>query len=47
MKVMKGYKTELDLNNAQKTLCLKACGVARFVYNWLRHEVACVAVGAT
>jgi putative transposase len=34
MKVMKGYKTELDLNNAQKTLCLKACGVARFVYNW-------------
>jgi putative transposase len=34
MKVMKGYKTELDLNNAQITACLKACGTARFVYNW-------------
>jgi putative transposase len=34
MKVMKGYKTELDLNNAQRTLCLKACGTARFTYNW-------------
>ncbi len=34
MKVMKGYKTELDLNNAQITTCLKECGTARFVYNW-------------
>jgi putative transposase len=34
MKVLKGYKTELDLNNAQVTACLKACGIARFVYNW-------------
>jgi putative transposase len=34
MKAMKGYKTELDLNNAQITACLKACGTARFVYNW-------------
>lgn len=34
MKVIKGYKTELDLNNKQITLCLKACGTARFTYNW-------------
>jgi putative transposase len=34
MKVIKGYKTELDLNKAQITACLKACGTARFVYNW-------------
>lgn len=34
MKIMRGYKTELNLNNKQITHCLKACGVARFVYNW-------------
>lgn len=34
MKIIKGYKAELDLNNAQRTLCLKACGIARFTYNW-------------
>lgn len=34
MQVIRGYKTELDLNNAQKTLCLKHAGVARYSYNW-------------
>jgi putative transposase len=34
MMIMKGYKTELDLNNTQRTLCLKSAGVARFAYNW-------------
>lgn len=34
MKIIRGYKTELDLNNKQITACLKACGVARFVFNW-------------
>jgi transposase len=34
MIIVKGYKTELRLNNRQKTLCLKACGVVRFAYNW-------------
>jgi putative transposase len=34
MKIMRGYKTELDLNNKQKTLCLKHAGCARYAYNW-------------
>ncbi len=34
MTILRGYKTELRLNNRQRTLCLKACGVARFAYNW-------------
>ena len=34
MKVIRGYKTELDLNNEQRTACLKHAGVARFAYNW-------------
>lgn len=34
MLINKSYKTELKLNNEQKTLCLKAAGVARFVFNW-------------
>ncbi len=34
MKIFRGYKTELRLNNRQRTLCLKSCGVARFAYNW-------------
>jgi putative transposase len=34
MKVVRGYKTELDLNNEQRTACLKHAGCARFSYNW-------------
>lgn len=34
MKTIHGYKTELDLNHAQKTACLKHAGVARYTYNW-------------
>ena len=34
MKVTRGYKTELDLNNEQRTACLKHAGCARFAYNW-------------
>jgi putative transposase len=34
MTIVKGYKTELRLNNTQTTLCLKSAGVARFAYNW-------------
>ena len=34
MIVIKGYKTELNLNNHQKTACKKHCGAARFAYNW-------------
>src|SRR5260370_21867320 len=34
MKVVRGYKTELDLANEQRTACLKHAGCARFAYNW-------------
>ncbi len=34
MQVIRGYKVEIDLNNAQKTASLKHAGAARFVYNW-------------
>lgn len=33
-KVVRGYKTQLDLNNVQRTTCLKHAGCARFAYNW-------------
>jgi transposase len=33
-KVVRGYKAELDLNNAQKTGCLQHAGAARWSYNW-------------
>ncbi|WP_218032142.1 helix-turn-helix domain-containing protein [Dictyobacter kobayashii] len=38
MKVIRGYKTELDLNNTQKTACLKHAGAARWTYNWGLHR---------
>jgi putative transposase len=34
MKVVRGYKTELDLSNVQRTVCMKHAGVSRFAYNW-------------
>ena len=34
MKVFRGYKTELDINNKQRTACAKHAGAARFAYNW-------------
>jgi len=34
MKVLRAYKTELDLNNQQKTACVRHAGAARFAYNW-------------
>jgi len=34
MQVRRGYKVELDLNNAQRTLCLKHAGCSRFSWNW-------------
>jgi len=34
MKVVRGYKSELHLNNEQRTACLKHAGSARFAYNW-------------
>jgi len=34
MKVVRGYKTELDLTNEQRTACLKHAGASRFAHNW-------------
>jgi transposase len=34
MLITRGYRTELDLNNEQITLCKKHAGCARFAYNW-------------
>lgn len=39
MKISRGYKVELDLNNKQITACLKHAGSARFAFNWgLAHK---------
>lgn len=42
MEITRGYKTELKLNNKQRTLCLQHAGCARFAYNWglARKQVA-------
>ena len=32
--MLRAYKTELDLNNKQRTLLLQCSGTARFVFNW-------------
>jgi putative transposase len=32
--IVRGYKTELDLTNEQRSACLKHAGCARFAYNW-------------
>ena len=34
MIVLRAYKTELDLNNVQKTACAHHTGAARWAYNW-------------
>ena len=34
MIVLRAFKTELDLNNRQKTACAKHAGAARWAYNW-------------
>jgi putative transposase len=34
MIILHAYKTELDLNNVQKTACARHAGAARWAYNW-------------
>lgn len=34
MKIQRGYKTELRLNDKQRTACMKHAGAARYAYNW-------------
>ncbi|MGB8347764.1 MAG: transposase [Ktedonobacteraceae bacterium] len=46
MNVVRGYKTELDLNHVQRTLLLKHAGAARFAYNWgLDRKIAAYDAG--
>ena len=39
MKINKSYKTELNLNNKQKTLFKKHAGASRFIYNWALNRI--------
>jgi putative transposase len=40
MRIIRGYKTELDLNDRQRTACAKHAGTARYAYNWgLRRKI--------
>ena len=32
--IFRAFKTELELNNQQRTACLRHAGAARFAYNW-------------
>ena len=34
MKILRAFKTELDLNNQQRSACMRHAGTARFAYNW-------------
>lgn len=34
MIIIRGYKTELDPNNKQRTMLGQCCGASRYVYNW-------------
>ena len=34
MEILRAFKTELDLNNVQKTACARHAGAARYAYNW-------------
>jgi len=36
--MLRAYKTELDVNNKQRTHLVQHCGVARFVYNWALND---------
>lgn len=38
MLILRGNKTELQLNNPQRTLCRQHADCARFAYNWGLHR---------
>lgn len=38
--INRAYKTELDPNNAQRTLLIKHAGAARFTWNWALNRRA-------
>ena len=46
MKILRAFKTELDLNNTQKTACARQAGAARYAYNWgLARKIAAYQAG--
>lgn len=46
MKILRAYKTELNLNNAQKTACARHAGAARYAFNWgLARKLEAFATG--
>src|SRR5215469_1895906 len=47
MRVLRAYKTELDLNHAQVTACKRHAGAARYAYTWglTRKQEAYTATG--
>jgi putative transposase len=49
MRVVRAYKTELDLNHAQVTACKRHAGAARYAYNWglRRKQEAYKAMGTS
>jgi putative transposase len=49
MRVLRAYKTELDLNHAQVTACKRHAGAARYAYNWglARKREAYTATGTS
>jgi hypothetical protein len=42
--MIRAHKIRLHPTPEEANYFARAAGVARFVWNWLRHEVACVAV---
>jgi len=34
VKIIRGFKTQLKVNNKQRTLLMQHCGARRFTYNW-------------
>ena len=46
MVIMRAFKTELDLNNVQKTACARHAGAARWTFNWgLSRKLAAYQAG--
>ena len=46
MIILRAYKTELDLNNEQRSACARHAGAARYAYNWgLRRKIEAYEAG--
>ena len=46
MKTLRAYRTELDLNDKQRTMCARHAGAERFAYNWgLERKLAAYKAG--